>query len=128
MDQPLKPGAESLLFRYILGQPWGKTTGRCPIGTNRDTSVQQHQSPKLMRSRRHQLSSTLQTSESSGRRVRAALPLDSRFTPCSKHSLKEKRTRISSHLKNTRNLKILKVIFPIEIWKIFCQIPKQKDQ
>lgn len=42
------------------------------------------------------------------------MPLDSRFTLQSVHVKKKKRSRISSHLKNT-NSKIFKVLLPIEI-------------
>ena len=44
-DQPLKPGAESWSFCYILEQPSGRTTGSSLIGANRVISAQQGQRP-----------------------------------------------------------------------------------
>lgn len=50
------------------------------------------------------------------------MPLDSRFPGSKGGHIKnklQKRTRIASHDKNTEDLKILQVIFPIEVREIF---------
>ena len=71
--------------------------------------------PELMLSCHHQLSSTVQTSHSSGHRVRAVLPLGSRFTSKLFTSKKKKITIILSHLKRTQEIrKSSKLYFQLE--------------
>lgn len=78
--------------------------------------------PELMLSHHHQLSSTLQTSHSSGRRVRAVLPLGSRFT--SKLFTSKKKKEQESRLIKREHRKLENLQSHISNWNQEFFFPK----